>query len=188
MNKILGSLVIACSALGLASAAVAGEKWIHIRVDDAGRANARVDIQVPVVLLSALLPAFKGTHGVHAVHMNGDNVDTAELRSYWNAVRDAKDGQYVTVRDAGSDVRISKSGGFLKLLVDDQGGVRRVRMKIPVPLVDAVLAGGDTIDVDSIGAAIEKDPLGDLLTVDDDDSHVRIWIDTGASPSREDER
>jgi hypothetical protein len=92
------------------------------------------------------------------------------------------------VRDAGSDVRISKKGGFLTLLVNGHGGGGRVRMMIPVPLVDAVLAGGDTIDVDSIGTALDKAPLGDLLTVDDQDSHIRIWIDTAASPAREDGR
>ena len=185
MNKILGGLVIAGCAVGFASAVDAGEKWIHVRVDDAGEANARVDIQVPVGLVSTLLPALEGRHGVHAVHVDGSNMDMAELRNYWNAVREARDGQYVTVRDAGSDVRISKSDGFLMLLVNDQGGGSRVRMKIPVPLVDALLAGGDAIDVDSIGTALDKAPLGDLLTVDDEDSHIRIWIDTAASPARE---
>jgi hypothetical protein len=188
MNKILGGLVIAGCALVYASEADAAEKWIHVRVDDAGEANARVDIQVPVGLVSTLLPALQGKHGVHALQVDGSNVDMADLRKYWNAVRDAKDGQYVTVRDAGSEVRISKSGGFLKLLVNDQGGGSRVRMKIPVPFVDAVMAGGDQIDADSIGTALEKAPLGDLLTVDDEDSHIRIWIDTEASPAREDGR
>jgi hypothetical protein len=185
MNKILGSLVIACSALGFATAADAGEKWVHIRVDDAGEADARVDIQFPVGLVSALLPALKGKRGAHAVHLDGSSVDMAELRNYWSAVRDAKDGAYVTVRDADSSARISKSRGFLRLLVNDQGGTSRVRMTVPVPFVDAVLAGGDTVDVDSIGTALDKAPLGDLLTVDDENSHVRIWIDTEAAPARE---
>jgi hypothetical protein len=93
------------------------------------------------------------------------------------------------VRDEDSDVRISKSGGYLRLTVDGnnrKGG--RVRMKIPLPLVDAALAGGDTIDLGAIARALADTPAGELLTVDDEDSHVRIWIDAQPAPAREDAR
>jgi len=59
-------------------------------------------------------------------------------------------------------------------------------MKIPVQLVDAVLSGGDTLDFDAVGSALVKVPSGEILTVDDEDSHVRIWIDDEAAPARED--
>jgi len=185
MRKLLGALVLA-SVTGSASAAASDDRWIHLRVDDAGGENGRVDIQVPVGLVSTLLPALKGKHGHGAIHVDGNEVDMAEIRGYWNAVRSAKDGQYVTVRDDDSDVRISKSGGFLRVTVDDRDGGSRVRMKMPISLVDAVLAGGDTLDVDAVGAALAKIPTGEILTVDDEDSHVRVWIDGEAAPARED--
>jgi hypothetical protein len=46
---------------------------------------------------------------------------TSRFRSYWNAVRSAKDGEYVTVRDEDSDVRISKSAGYFRVTVDGKG-------------------------------------------------------------------
>ena len=183
MKKTLGCLVLAWVAGG---AAAADDRWIHLRVDDADGAKGRVDIQVPLELASSLLPALKGAHGHGSIHLDGEHADLAEIRGYWNAVRAAKDGDYVTVREQDSDVRISKSGGYLRLSVDDKGGGNRVRLKVPLPLVDAILVGGDPIDFDAIGRALAKAPVGELLTVDDEDSHVRIWIDAKAALVRED--
>jgi len=185
MNKsLLGSLVIATVALGAPKASAAGDRWIHVRVDDADGSKGHVDIQVPIGLVSSLLPALK-SHAHGSIQIDGKQ---DELRSYWNAVRAAKDGEYVTVRDDDSDVRISKSGGYFRVSVDDKGGGGRVRLKLPLPLVDAVLSGGDAIDLDAVGGALAQAPPGDLLTVDDEDSHVRIWIDAKAAPAREDGR
>jgi len=183
MRKLLGSLVIA-GIVG--SAAAADDRWIHVRVDDSGGDGGRVDIQVPIGLVATLLPVLNGKHGHGGIHVDGKDVDLAEIRGYWNAVRGAKDGEYVTVRDEDSNVRISKSGGFLRVTVDDQGGTSRVRMKVPITLVDAVLVGGDSIDLNAVGGALAKVPTGEILTVDDEDSHVRIWIDDAAAPARED--
>ena len=187
MNKLLGSLVIAGSAMGLTPAAVSAERWIHVRVDDTGDSGVRVDIQVPVELVATILPALEGEH-VHAIHVDGREVDLAEWRRSWNALRAAKDGDYLTVRDPQSDVRISKSGGFLRLTVDDRNGGSRVRMKVPVRIVDAVLAGGDAIDRDTLSRALGEVPLGDVLTLDDEDSHVRVWVDTATAPARKEGR
>lgn len=69
--------------------------------------------------------------------------------------------------------------------VDDKEGRSQVRMKVPLPLIDAVLAGGDTLDSGALGTALAKAPAGELLAVDDEDAHVRIWIDGAAAPARE---
>jgi hypothetical protein len=171
----------------LAGVAAAGsdDRWIHVRVDDAGSDGGHVDIQVPIGLVSSLLPALSGKHSKGSIHVDGKERDLAELRGYWNAVRAAKDGDYVTVRDGDSDVRVSKSGGVMKVTANDRGGTSRVRMTIPVSLVDAVLASENSIDFGAISGALAKAPLGDLITVDDEDSHVRIWIDNEASAARD---
>ena len=188
MMRILGYLVLACVTGFAARASASDDRWIHVRVDDAEGSGGHVDIQVPIGMVSSLLPVLNGAHGRGSIHVDHQRVDVAELRSYWNAVRTAKDGEYVTVRDEDSDVRISKSGGYLRVSVDGKGDGGRVRMKIPVSLVDAALVGGDSIDLEAIGKALANAPVGELLTVDDDDSHVRIWIDAQPSPAREDVR
>jgi hypothetical protein len=188
MNKILRGLILTAVAGWAPWAAAADEPWIHVRVDDVGGTQGRVDIQVPVAMVSSLLPAMKGRHGVSSIHIDGGSIDLEQIRGYWNAVRAAKDGEYVTVRDEDSDVHVSKSGGVLRVSVDDNGRSSRVRMTVPVQLVDALLAGGDTLDLDALVGAIAKAPRGDLLTVDDEDSHVRVWIDGQPAPVREDRR
>jgi len=187
MKKLLGCLVLA-GIVGGGARAASDDRWIHIRVDDADGAKGRVDIQVPVSLVSSLLPVLNRSRGHGTIQVNDRDMDLAELRGYWSAVRAAKDGEYITVRDQDSDVRVSKRGGYFLLNVDDRGGKSRVRMKIPLPLVDAVLAGGDELDLDALGGALAKAPAGELLTVDDEDSHVRIWIDDEVAPPREDAR
>ena len=188
MQKILGCLILACVAGSATRVLASDDRWIHVRVDDTDGSRGHVDIQVPIGMVSSLLPVLKGTHGRGSIHVDGHRADLAELRGYWNAVRSAKDGEYVTVRDEDSDVRISKSGGFLRLNVDGKGDGGRVRMKIPLPLVDAALVGGDTIDLEAIGKALANAPAGELLTVDDEDSHVRIWIDSEPAAAHEDGR
>ena len=185
MIKTLGCLIVA-GCLGAGTAAAGDDRWLHVRVDETDRSGAKVDIQVPVAMVSGLLPILKGKHAHGNITINEGQIEMDELRGYWNAVRAAKDGEYVTVRDADSDVRISKSGGFVRLTVDEKDGGGRVRMKLPVPLIDAVFAGKDDIDFDAIAAALAKLPAGEILTVDDDDSHVRIWIDAEAAAPRED--
>ena len=188
MKKILGYLVLTCVTGLAAQVAASDDRWIHVRVDDTDGSGGRVDIQVPIGMVSSLLPALKGKHGRGSIQVDQHSVDVAELRSYWNAVRTAKDGEYVTVRDEDSDVRISKKGGYLHLAVDDKGDGGRVRMKVPVQLVDAALVGGDAIDLEAIGKALANAPMGELLTVDDNDSHVRVWIDGQPAAAREDGR
>lgn len=186
MKRLLTAVVIAGIAGSGAWAETSGARWIHIRVDDNDDGHGRVDIQVPVTLVSGLLPALKDRVSSERMHIDGKDLDMNELRSYWAALRDAKDGEYVTVRDQNANVRISKKAGQFLLNVDESPNGSRVRLKIPLPLVDAVLAGGDTIDLQSIGKALEGAPSGEILTVDDVDSHVRIWIDMAPAAARED--
>ena len=186
MKKTLGCLIVACAALGAPAASASDDRWIHVRVDETDGGKGRVDIQVPVGMVSSLLPMLKGKRAHGSIRVDCNDIDLAELRGYWKAVRSAKDGEYVTVRDQDADVRVSKSAGFLRVNVDDKDGGGRVRVKVPLPLVDAVLAGTDGIDFGAVGEALAKVPVGEILTVDDDDSHVRIWIDGQPAPVRED--
>lgn len=185
MKKLLGCLILAGVA-GCAVAAASDDRWIHVRVDDTDGGKGRVDIQVPIGMVQSLLPALKGAHAHGSIHVDAKSMDLAEFKKYWAAVRTAKDGEYVTVRDEDQNVRIAKHGGNLLLTVDDKGGKSRVRMNVPLPIIDAVLASGDSVDLDALGGALAKAGTGELLTVDDEDSHVRIWIDGSAAPARED--
>ena len=186
MRAMLGALIVA-GTLGTTWAGSSSDRWIHIRVEDMDDGPGHVDIQVPIGMVSGLLPALRDKSLRHGgIHVDGADMSMKEIRGYWAAVRDAKDGEYVTVKDADAKVRVAKKSGLLLVHVDESRGGDKVRVTIPVALVDAVLAGGDTIDVDALGRALEQAPSGELLTVDGDDGHVRIWIDNAPAPARED--
>ena len=181
MIKALGCLIVA-GTLGAGTAAAGDDRWIHVRVDATDGSKAKVDIQVPIGMVSGLLPILKGKHAHGNITLNDGDVDLAELREYWNAVRSAKDGEYVTVRDADSDVRISKSGGFVKLTVDEKnGGQPRPDEAARAAHRRRLRRQGRRRRRRARGRARQGFPIGEILTVDDDDSHVRIWIDAEAS-------
>ena len=186
MRHLCGALVLAVAAT--ATGAAAGDRWIHIRVDDRSDRDSSVDVQVPLSMISAMLPTLKARVDAEGLSLHGRDMSLAEARGYWTAVRAAKDGDYVRVRDAGNDVRVSKKGGFLLVDVDDKGeGGGKVRVRMPVTLVDAVLSRGEAIDLDALGKAVADLPDGDVVLVEDGDSHVRIWIDgRPAEPSGSD--
>jgi hypothetical protein len=176
MRHLCGALVLAVAAT--ATGAAAGDRWVHIRVDDRSERDSSVDVQVPLSMISAMLPTLKARVDAEGLTLHGRDLSLAEAREYWTAVRNAKDGDYVRVRDAGDDVRVSKKGGFLLVDVDEKGDRgAKVRVRMPASIVDAVLGRGEAIDLDALAKAFADLPDGDVVLVEDGDSHVRIWID-----------
>ena len=187
--------VAACVASTLAltfalplSAAADSTRWIHVRVHDEGEDGARVDIQVPLAMVSSLLPSLKKKIEIHEgrIDLGNDEMTLDEMRGYWAAVKASKDGNYVTVRDGSDTVRIAKRGGVVHVDVSADRGSERVKLRLPAPLVDAVLGKDDTLDVGELMKALSGVPNGEIIAVDDDDSRVRIWIDDKPQPADED--
>lgn len=188
MKTVALTIGLAAVLAPSASAAADSARWIHVRVDEDGERGARVDVQVPLSMVSALLPTLKSKVEVHdgRLDFGDDEMTLAELRGYWTAVKAAKDGNYVTVRDGQDTVRIAKRGGIVHVDVSENRGSGRVKVRLPVPLVDAFLAEEDTVDVAQLVKALSNVPNGEIVAVDDDESRVRIWIDDKPEPSRED--
>jgi hypothetical protein len=187
--------VAACAASILAltlalplSAAADSTRWIHVRVHDEGEDGARVDIQVPLAMVSSLLPSIKKKIEIHEgrIDLGNDEMTLDEMRGYWAAVKASRDGNYVTVRDGSDTVRIAKRGGVVHVDVSADRGSERVKLRLPAPLVDAVLGKDDTLDVGELVKALSGVPNGEIIAVDDDDSRVRIWIDDKPQPADED--
>ena len=62
-------------------------------------------------------------------------------------------------------------------------GGQQVRVRIPLRLVDALLAPGEnTLDVAAAMRVLSESGAGDLVTVTGGDESVRIWVDDVASP------
>ena len=76
-------------------------------------------------------------------------------------------------------VRVAKSEKFLTIKVEER---RRhhseVDIQIPLSVVDALLSGeDDELNLLAAVSALREEGEGVLVTVDDEESAVRIWVD-----------
>jgi hypothetical protein len=79
---------------------------------------------------------------------------------------------------------VSKSGDLLLIRVREDGDEEKVEVKIPIAVVDALLSAPDgKLNLAAAIKALGEHGHGDLVTVRDRESHVRIWID-GANTSK----
>ncbi len=171
-------LLIALVLALFAPAAMAQDLWLHVHVtgDD-----ENVEVNVPLSLIEAVLPAVKDSHiqgGI--VKIDDHDLDDVNVKELWTAVRDVEDGVYVTVRNKEESVRVAKENGFFLVKVDEKGeDGEKVNVKIPLAVVDALFqAGEDELDVLAAIKAL-GDYRGDLITVEESGGEtVRIWIDT----------
>jgi hypothetical protein len=91
--------------------------------------------------------------------------------------------EFVTVESDDAKVRIAKSGHFLLANVDptDNGHESKVQVRVPLEVVDALLdAPEGELNVKGALQALAAEHTGDLVTVSDGSSKVRIWIDERA--------
>ncbi len=192
MRRILSALTILVW-LGSATAALAAERWVHVKVNETGEDGERVRVNFPLSLAEKILPTINA-HKLHNGKVTVDEHDFKEvdLRALLDAVRTAQDNEYVTVESKHENVRVAKSGGFMLIKVretphpskkEKESGatpkVHTVDVKIPFTVVNALLSGEkDELDlVAGLRALGQYDNL-ELVTVNDEDSSVRIWIDT----------
>lgn len=173
-------------ALVLAPAALAAPagKWLHIKVDEQGPDGDRVMVNLPLTMVEAVLPLIEDDefHGGH-LKFNDHDMDAVKLRTLWKSLREAPDGEYITVEGREENVRVSRSGGYFIVLADDRddesGSPEHVEIRMPERVVDALLSGTDN-ELNLVAAiqALGEQGEGEIIRVKDGDDHVRIWVDT----------
>jgi hypothetical protein len=185
MNKIKIATIATVLTLLTASAGIASEPWLHVHVSGAD-AEEQVRVNVPLKLVSTLLQSVHTDELQNGkIRIDEQDFDDIDLRAMLEAVRDAEDAEFIRVRDPESDVRVAKEGDRLLVRVEPRGeGEDRVRVQVPMALVEALLLDVESGGELNVAAAIEM--LGtlqgeDLVMVESDDETVRIWIDDLAS-------
>jgi hypothetical protein len=193
--------------MGAAAAEARTALWLHIKVHDAGE-GSRVNINLPLSVVEAatpLIPEEARTAG--RLRVDDRDLSVADLRRIWREVRRQPEGTYVTVDEPQGMVRVARSGGYL--LIQAAGGPdlpgrqdrqdrpgapgsndgrrhhgrpgEHVEVRIPAPVVDALLAGaGDRFDLAGAIAALAASGEGELVTVNGAHETVRMWVDADA--------
>jgi hypothetical protein len=158
----------------------AADLWLHVHVDEGKNGDQRVRVNLPLSVIEQVIPMIENEHlkggKVAMPHLSDQSID---LPALWQAIRDADDGEFVTVESTREVVRVAKSEGMMLVHVDGDGeaGGARVRVTVPLPVVDALVAAGEQ-ELDLMAAITELRAFrGDLVTVEEDDSRVRVWID-----------
>ena len=180
------ALVVGIGA-GVGLAAPSDGKWIHIRVVDGDDKQTSVKVNMPVSALVSMADAIKDDHFKSGhVRIGNEGIDAAKLREAWQSVRNARDMDFITVESDDEVVKVAKSGRFMIARVHDQGEGKgpdgeQVQVRVPLEVVDALLDAPDgQFNVKSALEALAAQHSGELVTVTDGSSRVRIWIDDRA--------
>lgn len=178
-RKWITLAMLAFVATGTALAGADGH-WLHVRVEESGGHGEKVNVNIPLSLVMAIIPAietdeFRGGR----INLDAGHIEDIDLHAVLKAFRDSPDAEYVTIDGRDESVRVSKDRGFLLVNVDDDSD--RVRVRLPLDVVDALLSGRDD-ELDLIAAldALADHGGGDIVTVESDDESIRVWIDTDA--------
>jgi len=194
MKKSIQAGVGLMSLLALGAAPVAAQTataWLHVRVEEVKEAS-KVTVNLPLSVVEAVIKAspemierhgrihFDREHGKHGLKL-------ADLRRAWKELAAVGDAELVTVESEDENVKVQRKGDLVQVFVEQKGktdkdgkklkGAEQVKVEVPVSLVDALLSGeGDEANIEAAILELKK-RRGDIVRVQDDDSHVRVWID-----------
>jgi hypothetical protein len=183
------------------------DRWLHVRVTSTDSHNETVKVNVPLEFAEKVLPAINKDR-LHngKLTLDGKECDGIDIHAVLDAVRGAKDGEFVTVQSDENDVRVAKQGGYLIVHVRDLNSRHshshrvepskdapskdakdkpvisdesRVEVKVPMQVVDALFsAGKDELDLVAGLRALSTHGDAELVTVKDNENTVRVWLDS----------
>lgn len=157
-------------------------RWLHVRVISTEGKGDTVRVNVPLELAEKVLPAVNHDR----LHNGKVRIDSTEMRdvdlhAVVDAIRTAKEGEYVTVQGNDNDVRVAKQGNHLIVHVLDKGGAKKsqVEVKVPMKVVEALLsAGKDELDLVAALHALGAQGDVELVSVKDRENTVKVWLDS----------
>ena len=164
------------------SASASSDRWLHVRVISNEAKGETVRVNVPLELAEKVLPAVNHDR-LHdgKVKIDSSRVNDVDLRTIMDAIRTAKDGEFVTVQSQENDVRVAKESGHLIIHVVDKGNSKKcqVEIKVPMKVVDALFsAGKDELDLVAALHALSAQGDTELVSVKDNENTVKVWLDS----------
>jgi hypothetical protein len=159
-----------------------GERWLHVRVISTNSKGETVRVNVPLEMAEKVLPAIDHDR-LHngKVRIGCMDCDGVDVRTLFEAVRTAKDGEYVTVQSNDADVSVMKKDGQMLVRVHDKNKSKdsRIEVKVPMKVVEALLSGSkDELDIVAGLHALASQGDVELVSVKDDENTIRVWLDS----------
>ena len=156
------------------------DPWLHLEVQEKSSDPALVKVNLPMSMVDVALDFVKDNKLRHGqLKLDTNEISVAEMRHIWNELKKAGDGEFVSVEKKTETVRIARQGGLLVVKVTGPDKQKaKVDLKIPTDVVDALLQGsGDELNVKAALVAMQQRSLGEILTVNDEQTQVRLWIE-----------
>ena len=158
------------------------DRWLHVRVSNPSSKDETVRVNVPLELAEKVLPTINQDR-LHRGKVKFDDIDChgIDLKALADAVRTSKDGEFVTVQNKDSDVRVAKQNGTLFVHVIDKNRAKKsqIEVKVPMRVVDALFsAGKDELDLVAALHALSSQGDTELVSVKDEENTVRVWLDS----------
>jgi len=106
-----------------AQSSTSSNRWLHVRVVSSDNRGETVRVNVPLDMAEKILPAINKDR-LHngKVHFGDMDCDGVDMKAILDAVRTAKDSEFVTVQADDADVRVAKQAGYLVIHVTDKSG------------------------------------------------------------------
>ena len=155
-------------------------RYLHVRVSNPGTKEL-VRVNVPLMLAEKVIPAIN--HGQlrdGKIQIGDFKANDVNIRAILDALKNAPEGEFVSVQETGNDVHVAKEHGQMVVHVIDKKGGENVDVTIPWEVAQALISNtsDDQLNVEAAIKALEN--VGDvtLVRVTSKDENVRVWIDS----------
>jgi len=184
--KIRQTLIIAALALlvalPVAAQTASQDLWIHVKVHEEGGDNTRVTVNLPVTFLEGVLPLIESSGEFKVedakIEIEDSDITIADLRRVLQSLKDSPDATFAEVQTETENIVFYKQGDYLRVETEESTDGTEVRAHFPIAVLDALLsAPGEQLDLRAAIQALAAQGPGDLVTVRDGETSVRVWID-----------
>ncbi len=153
------------------------KQWVHVHIEDANK-EEKVKVNIPISLVESLMPMIEEKSIERGrIRLHERDMSIQDLRKVWKELRSQGDSEFVSIENRDTNIRVFTKGNYL-MVEPGEGSTKRIEMKIPLAVVDAMLSGqGEELNLTAAVRALKESGSGDIITVKDRDATVRVWID-----------
>jgi len=169
-------------ALPMAAHAANQDLWIHVKVHEEGGDNTHVTVNLPVSFLQGVLPLIENSGEFHTdgarIEIEDSDISIDDLRRVLQSLKDSPDATFAEVQTDTEKIVFYKQGDFLRVETEESQDGTEVTAHFPISVLDALLsAPGQQLDLQAAIEALAAQGPGELVTVRDGETSVRVWID-----------
>ena len=144
--------------------------------------GAKVKVNLPLSLAEVALKMASKVENEYIsngqIRIDNAEISVRDIRILWKELKNAGDAEFVSIEEDDEVIKVFRDGDYVHVNVDSRYGDEKVRMELPVNLVDALLdSEGETIDLAAAFDELGDSHRGDIIRIQDGSDFVRVWVD-----------